>query len=639
MTGGRPERAYVPEGLDDAFSTDGPAEPARGAAARKAGGRAARDARPAAAPDDAEAAAAGTAAASDAAVSDAAEPIRLPTLGVVGWLRWAWRQLTSMRVALLLLMLLAVAAVPGTIFPQQSQDSDEVATYLTDHPSLGPVLDRLGVFHVYSSAWFSAIYLLLFVSLVGCILPRSRTHLRALRGRPPRTPRRFDRFPAQAAATVPGTPEQVARRAAAALRGPWLLRRFRVDVAEERPGTWTVAAERGYLRETGNLVFHLALVGLLVSVATGQLLHYRGQAIIVEGRSFANTESDYDSFENGAAFSAADLDPFSIRLDGFTSVFDPDTLQSRYFRADVTVTETDGESTAEQIKVNHPLEVDGTKVYLQGNGYAPQVTVRDADGEVTFSGAVPFLPQDSVYTSQGVIKVPDVTSGPQIGLQGVLLPTAAQVTDGIWQSVDPQPTDPLLALAVWTGDLGLDDGVPQNVYQLDETDLTQATDEDGTPITLYLRIGDTVELPDGLGTLTFDSLPRFVALDLRHDPSLGWVLTFALAAFVGLAASLFVPRRRIWLRLVAAQEEVAGAGPGPEAGDGPRGTGPPGAGPPGTGPPDKDQGPGSSRTVVTAAALARGDDVGLQAELDRAMNRIRPAADARDRSRRAPAAG
>lgn len=588
---GRPERAYTPAGLDDAFSADQETGTARrtGAARGTRGG-------------------AGGSAASDAPT--------LPALGPVGWLRWAWRQLTSMRVALLLLMLLAVAAVPGTVFPQRAQDVAAVATYLTDHPDLGPVLDRLGMFDVYSSVWFSAIYLLLFISLVGCILPRSRTHLRAVRGRPPRTPRRFDRFPAQAIATVEGTPAQVAERAAAALRGPRSARRFRVDVQEERPGTWTVAAERGYLRETGNLVFHLALVGLLVSVATGQLLHYRGQAIIVEGRSFANTQSDYDTFESGTGFSPADLSPFSLRLDRFTSVFDPDTLQSRDFLAEVTLTEPGEEPRAETIKVNHPLETGGAKVYLQGNGYAPQVTVRDADGEVTFSGAVPFLPQDTVYTSQGVIKVPDVTSGPQIGLQGVLLPTAERITDDIWRSVDPQPSDPLLALAVWTGDLGLDDGVPQNVYQLDETDLTQVMEEDGTPVTLYLRPGQTVDLPDGLGTLTFESLPRFVALDLRHDPSLGWVLTFALLAFVGLAASLFVPRRRVWLRLVA---ESAGA--------------------PGDAALDKDQGPGSRRTVVTAAALARGDDVGLQAELDRAMDRLRAADDKDDDgSGRAPTA-
>ncbi len=508
----------------------------------------------------------------------------LPSLGAVGTLRWAWRQLTSMRVALLLLMLLAVAAVPGSVWPQRSQAPERVAQYLVDHPTAGPWLERAGMFDVYSSAWFSAIYLLLFVSLVGCILPRTRAHLRALGARPPRTPRRFDRFPARAGGTSAESPEAVVRAAASALRGrvAWLPR-YRVDVQAEAAaaeGTWTVSAERGYLRESGNLLFHLALVGLLISIATGQLLHFRGQAIVVEGRGFANAQTDYDTFEAGSAFDPADLVPFTLRLDRFTSEFDPETLQSRDFLAEVTLTEPGEEPRAETIKVNHPLTAGGAKVYLQGNGYAPDVVVRDAAGEVAFSGPVPFLPQDEVYTSKGVIKVPDVSGDqPQIGLVGSLLPTAQQLTDTIWRSIDPQPTDPVLVLAVWQGDLGLDDGVPQNVYELDDTGMEQVTEPDGTPVTLYVRPGETVELPDGLGTLELRDLPRFVALDLRRDPALPFVLVFALLAFAGLGVSLFTPRRRVWVRAA----------------------------------PDGEH-PG--RTVVSAAALARGDDVGLQAELD-----------------------
>ncbi|MCC2335562.1 cytochrome c biogenesis protein ResB [Cellulomonas wangsupingiae] len=512
---------------------------------------------------------------------------QLPALGPVGWLRWAWRQLTSMRVALLLLVLLAVAAVPGTMFPQRPQDPAGVAAYLTDHPSTGPWLDRLGFFDVYASVWFSAIYLLLFVSLIGCILPRTRVHLAAVRGRPPRTPRRLARFPAQGAGTSPDAPQVVVERAAAVLRRRRLgVPAFRADVHDEGGGTWSVSAERGYLRETGNLVFHLALLGLLVAMAAGQMLHYRGQAIVVQGTGFANVQAAYDTFERGTAFDPADLVPFTMRLDDFEARFDPATLQSRDFTAYVTVAEPGGEPQERTIKVNHPIVAGGAKVYLQGNGYAPAVTVHDAAGEVAFSGPVPFLPQDDVYTSRGVVKVPDVSGDqPQVGLVGYLLPTAVEPAPGLWRSVDPQPADPLLVLSVWSGNLGLDTGVPQNAYRLDESRMEQAVDDAGEVVTLYVRPGETVELPDGLGTLTFDDLPRFVALDLRHDPSLAWVLTFALLALAGLTVSLFAPRRRLWLRAAPAQ----------------------------------DDGPGPATTVITAAGLARGDDIGLQPELDRVL--------------------
>jgi cytochrome c biogenesis protein len=521
-----------------------------------------------------------------AASSDDGRPVAVPAIGVVGWLRWAWRQLTSMRVALLLLVLLAVAAVPGTMFPQRGQDPAKVSAYITAHGALGTWLDRLGFFGVYTSAWFSAIYLLLFVSLVGCILPRTTHHWAAMRARPPRTPRRFGRFPAQASVTVHDEPEALVRRTAALLgRG----RRYRVDVHDEGGGTWSVSAERGYLRETGNLVFHLALVGLLVAVAYGQLLHYRAQVIVVAGDGFANSETSFDTFEHGRAFDAAKLEPFTLRLDDFESRFDAATLAARDFTAHVTVTEPGAAPVARTIKVNHPLDVGGTQVYLQGNGYAPEVTVRDAAGQVAFSGPVPFLPQDQVYTSRGVVKVPDVSGGqPQIGLLGFLLPTAAQMGTDQWVSTNPEPTSPLLVLSVWSGNLGLDSGVPQNVYQLDQKGLTEAKDASGKPVTLDLRPGDTVSLPNGLGTLTFDGMRRFAAFDLRKDPALGWLLAFALTALAGLATSLFVPRRRLWVRASTSHG-------------------------------NQDEGP---TTVVTAAGLARGDDVGLAPELGRVLEAV-----------------
>lgn len=515
-----------------------------------------------------------------------------PVLGLVGTLRWMWRQLTSMRVALMLLMLLAVAAVPGSVLPQRNQDAAGVIEYLADHPTAGEWLDKAGFFDVYSSVWFSAIYILLFVSLVGCILPRSMAHYRALRGRPPRVPSRFNRFPAKASGTTTASPEEAADAVAARLRGTisWLPM-FRVDRGEEpsrgaaRPASATVSAERGYLRETGNLVFHLALVGLLVSVATGQLLHYRGQAIVTEGRGFANAVVDYDTFEKGAWFRPESLVPFSMTLDRFVSEFASDTVafaQARDFTAHVTVTEPSGEQRPEIVKVNHPLVVDGAKIYLQGNGFAPDITVHDAEGEIAFAGRVTFIPQDTMYTSRGVVKVPDVAPGlDQIGLVGYFLPTAEVEPDGSARSAFPQPVDPLLVLEVYTGDLGLDDGSPQNVYELDTASLTPAVDENGERVKVLARPGETVDLPDGLGTLTLgDELPRYVALDLRHDPSLTFVLVFALLALGGLTVSLFTPRRRVWARAYVAQDGA---------------------------------------TVVEVAGLARGDDAGLQAEVDRAL--------------------
>ena len=507
----------------------------------------------------------------------------LPRLGVRGTARWVWRQLTSMRVALMLLMLLAVVAVPGSVLPQRPTDPAAVADYLVANPGLGPWLDRLGLFDVYASVWFSAVYLLLFVSLIGCILPRVALHVRAARARPPRTPRRFDRFEVRDEAVLTGVGAAEAWEAAhhELTGGRRVLPRFRVEPAEEPDGALTLAAERGYLRETGNIVFHLALIGVLIGVAWGHLLHHRGQAIIVEGQGFANAMTDYDTFESGAWFDPASLVPWTLRLDAFTSEFDPDARPVD-FTAAVTLTLPGDAPVADTIRVNHPLDTGDARVYLQGNGFAPDVTVHDAAGQVAFAGPVPFLPQDAVYTSRGVVKVPDVSVGEQIGIIGYLLPAALVDEDGA-RSLYPQPVNPLLVLTVWHGDLGLDAGVPQNVYELDVAAMTQVLEADGTPTTFFVEPGQTVDLPGDLGTLTWEGLPRFVALDLRHDPALGWLLFWATATIAGLTVSLFTPRRRVWLRVREAD----------------------------------------GRTVVAAAALARGDDAGLADELDRVMTAVR----------------
>src|SRR5450755_4572312 len=76
------------------------------------------------------------------------------------WLKWAWRQLTSMRIALILLFLLALASVPGSMLPQEGNAPGGAQQYYTSHPALAPWLNHLGLFNVFAAPWFAAIYLL-----------------------------------------------------------------------------------------------------------------------------------------------------------------------------------------------------------------------------------------------------------------------------------------------------------------------------------------------------------------------------------------------------------------------------------------------------------------------------------------------
>ncbi|WP_102157333.1 cytochrome c biogenesis protein ResB [Zhihengliuella halotolerans] len=497
------------------------------------------------------------------------DDVAAPALGFTGMLRWGWTQLTTMRTALFLLMLLAVAAVPGSLFPQRAANEAAVTAYLENNPTSGEWLDRFQLFDVYSSIWFSAIYLLLFTSLIGCILPRTKKHAQAMRTPPPRTPVRLSRLPEHGTLAVRpaegGThddgdaPASYEGRNAAMRRAAAVLKKRGYRVEERAAGDGqpvaSVGAERGYLREVGNLVFHVSLVGILASVAVGGALGYNGQRILVEEESFVNTMVSYDSFSSGTAFSRDSLSPFSIVLDDFEVTYDRETKssfgQQIGFDATVTTREPGGEAQQQSLRVNHPLRIGGASVYLVGNGYAPVVTVRDGNGDVAFSGPMPAVPQDSVFTSLMVLKVPDAQPE-QLGFVGLFLPTAGEA-NGVGISLDPSPALPQLQLNSYTGDLGLDDGVPQNVYVLDTDEMTELNSRNLDAGGLVINPGDTAELPDGKGSISFDGLQRYVGLDIHHDPAKIPVLVFAALALGGLAVSLFTPRRRVWVKVATAE--------------------------------------------------------------------------------------
>ncbi|MCK1820719.1 cytochrome c biogenesis protein ResB [Streptomyces sp. XM83C] len=493
------------------------------------------------------------------------EQPHLPALGVVGWVRWFWRQLTSMRVALLLLLLLSLAAIPGSVIPQTGIDALKVADFRQRHTTLAPIYDKLGLFHVYSSVWFSAIYILLFVSLIGCIVPRTWQFVGQLRGRPPAAPRRLTRLPAYTTWRSEADPEQVREAALALLK----KRRFRAHVAGD-----AVAAEKGYLREAGNLVFHIALIVMLVAFAWGQLYKSEGNKLIVQGGGFSNTLTQYDDFKSGNLFSQDDLDPFSFRLNKFTGTYEltgPNRGTPRTYEADVTYSVgAYGKEQRTTIKVNEPLEIGDSKVYLVSHGYAPVITVRDARGKIVMNKeAVPLLPLDGNVTSSGAIKVMDGYRNAkgekeQLGFQAFFLPTYGG-KGSTMLSAFPALLNPMLALNAYHGDLGVDSGVPQSVYQLNKKKLTEFKDSKGELFKQQLKIGETMTLPGGAGSVTFEGVKEWAGFQVTRQPGSGWALVGAVAAILGLAASLFIQRRRVWVRAVTGDDgvtvvEMAGLG-------------------------------------------------------------------------------
>ena len=451
-------------------------------------------------------------------------------------MRWGWRQLTSMRTALILLILLGVAAIPGSLFPQRSQNPQKVDQYFVSDPTLAHWMDRFKLFNVYASPWFSAIYLLLFISLIGCVLPRTIEHLKAIGKKPPLTPKNLDRMEGFRVVEQGGDVALLHAKT-------WFKKNhFRIRVDEN-----SISAEKGYGRETGNLLFHLSLVLILIGVALGSLFGSKGEAIVNVGERFVNTPTSYDTLSFGKFQGQGSLVPFELKVTDFVAKYNASTSMPEDYTLTASVANPIGSpSKSISIKVNKPLTYGNTKIYLQANGYSPVVSIRDKSGVVTFHGPVIFLPQDANLSSIGAIKVPDMN--PQIGFIASFLPTAkSSKTRGVFSSY-PEVLNPELVISVWQGNLGLDSGNPQSVYELNTSHMKK--------IGLHaLNLGDTYNF--AVGSITFEGWKSWVNLQIVDDPGKMYALFGAIFAILGLLISLFTRQRRIWVK-VGSRVEIAG---------------------------------------------------------------------------------
>jgi cytochrome c biogenesis protein len=480
--------------------------------------------------------------------------IAVPSLGALGMLRWTWRQLTSMRIALVLLFMLSLAAIPGSILPQNEINPTDVLTFYQSHKTWAPILNDLQLFDVFESVWFGAIYGLLFISLMGCIVPRSWAHFKMMRATPPAAPRNLKRLPVHASFTTTAEADEVLALAAKRLKS----RRFKTVQSSDRSGGW-VSSEKGYLRETGNLLFHLSLIGILAGVALGHFFGFKGAVLVTQGTGFSDTVTSYDSLTLGPAVTPQTLPNFSLILNNFTATYQESGdqfAQPRSFNAYVTWKASQASKPQNvDLEVNAPLNVNGTNIFLEGHGYSPVVEVKDGKGHVLFDGPVTFLGQDSYFDSSGAIKAPAYTTGgTDLGFQGWFLPTAFVSSGTMPASVFPAAQNPMLVLSAYAGNLNMNGGEDQSVYSLDTTymkqlDVKTPGEAAAAGNALELKPGQTAKLPNNDGSISFVGVKQWIQLDIAYDPGQKVVLPAAILAVLGLIGSLAIRRRRIWVRV------------------------------------------------------------------------------------------
>jgi cytochrome c biogenesis protein len=320
----------------------------------------------------------------------------------------------------------------------------------------------------------------------------------------------------------------------------------------------TVSAEKGYLRETGNLLFHVALVALLVGVASGSLWGWKASVLVTEGNTFCDTVQAYDSFNPGARMRDATLPSFCVQLDDFDASYQS-TGQPKSFKAEVRYIQgskaySQDPNQKDTLQVNHPLRLHDANVYLINHGYAPTLKYVDKYG-TAFEESPAFLPQDGLLTSEGAFILPDANQNPkattrnensQIAFTGFFLPTAPPAGQAPTQSLSPVAKNPAVVLVGYRGDTGLDSGIAHSVYSLDQHQVDSgALKSIGSK---KLGVGQTWKFSDG-SSLTFEGYKEFMTVQVGHDPGEFVVLAAAVLMLVGLVSSLTVRRRRLFVRI------------------------------------------------------------------------------------------
>ncbi|SJM53676.1 Ccs1/ResB-related putative cytochrome C-type biogenesis protein [Corynebacterium glutamicum] len=480
--------------------------------------------------------------------------------------RKAWNWLTSMRTALALLFLLAIAAIPGALLPQRSLNESNVIEYIENNGKLAEFYDKVQLFDVFSSTWFTAIYVLLLISLVGCILPRSWEHYKAMRAPVVRAPRNLARLAHNGEGLVEKREEEVEKDARKLLKG-WKITEYSAE--EDRAGVRSIAAEKGYTRELFNLIFHLGIVGMIVTAGLGRLFYYEGHVIVVtdgeqnqQNSVFCNTATaNYDSFRAGANFDGTGLTTFCFEAHDFSADYLANG-QAEMFRSNISYAvgddiQNDPETWEDyELRVNHPLRIEGDRVYLQGHGFAPTFTVTWPNGE-TRTQTVQWRPDDpTFFLSSGVVRFdppagmyPDLYERRQnqLAIQGLFAPTAEWEGDNneLLTSSYPAMRDPAVAIDIYRGDNGLDTGIGQSLFSLDSSLMHSGVLQKIERVNL--QIGDTVTLDDGT-TVSFDGASEFANYQISRDPTQNWVLVTTVISLVSLVGSLMIRRRRIWVR-------------------------------------------------------------------------------------------
>jgi cytochrome c biogenesis protein len=269
-----------------------------------------------------------------------------------GFFSSLWEALSSVRLTIPLLIVLAVASIFGTLIPQNGTPEEYLRIYKV---STYKILAILGFLDMYHAGWFVFLLALLSLNLIVCSLKRWPSVRKVFSG--PEIPTSEGQWKA----TAPGRKFALSLPAGGALPKvqEGLLRAFGRPQALQGQGAWYLLAEKGKLSRLGFYCIHFSILVILLGGMIGSFFGLRGYVNIVEGETV-----DRVFLRNGHQVQPLG---FKVKLDQFNVSF-YDTGAPRDFKSTVTILEGDRKVLTKAIRVNHPLTYNGISFYQSSYG-------------------------------------------------------------------------------------------------------------------------------------------------------------------------------------------------------------------------------------------------------------------------------
>lgn len=411
----------------------------------------------------------------------------------------AWDALASIRLAIVLLLLVAAGSLVGALIPQAPPPAQEgperFAIWLdvqrADFGMWTDLLATVGAFNVFGSTWFQLLTLLLAASLLVGTITRAGHVWRVTRRLPPANmaDSMFELAPLRGEVSVGETVEEAAERIQRVLG----RRRYRWT-AEREPGVVRLAGIKNRYGPVGTLVTHAGVIVVILGLVGG-------------GQGFIESQFVMPVGTTRPVGHGTGLD---VEVVSFEAEYYPGTRGvPKDYRSEIILREQGHEVARGMVRVNEPLVARGLRVHQSSYGPTVVMQVRDATGNLLQDGPVPL---------RG--KIADRFAGTfslgRLGIEVFVIGSAATFSNG----------------------LASPDEVRVELFPVGGTELVGLQD---------VRQG----MPQMLNGLEFTYVQgsRFAGLSIVKDPALPAVWFGAAMVVLGSIAALYFPRRRVWVRV------------------------------------------------------------------------------------------